>query len=328
MMLHCLLMIVLLSPSISAVHALSEPALDEKTESFDASSHDSLNSTTITWNPKEMNYLATITLFSLPANFTSTKSIQDVELVASDELKGLVNFDFAPELQVKNVTANKVHRPLITVELGPNTTGGWHNGTISVSENGTLLPDPLKVNLLVPKLTKVQIPGPNQTMIYYVMVPSFSPISNGSANIFSWYVLANGTQMPFGYPIYDAHSDETVSRNITLQTDKLVYREGETITITGQIGNYNASDGSNAGRHSIAIYRVDPFVTVNETYVPINDNGTFTLRVPVTGNLTDGTYDVSFLETDVCFDVRSSNLNETNQRPILSEKPHVLQPKC
>lgn len=225
-----------------------------------------------------------------------------------------------------------MHYPLIAVELGPNTAGGWHNGTVSVSENGTLLPDALEVNLLVPKLTKVQIPGPNQTMIYYVMVPSFSPLSNGSANMFTWFVLANGTIMPFGYPIYDALPDDNASaRNITLQTDKPTYREGETIGITGQIVNYNASGGNNTGKFNVAIYRVDPFVSVYETYVPVSDNGTFTLMVPVEGNLTEGgAYDVSFLETDTCFDIQSSDVldNQTNQRSVSSERPSTLQPKC
>lgn len=306
-------------------------------------SHANISNSTISWNPREVTYIATLT-FGLPVNFTSNESFQNIELVASDELKGLVTFDYPPELQI-NVTANKLHHPVIAVEIGPNTTGGWHNGTVSLVANGSVLADPLEVNVLVPKLTKIQFPVQNGMTFYNIMVPSFSPLSNNSVNIFNWLAFANGSMMPYSYPGYDALPDpSSVPPNITLQTDKPAYVEGETIRFTARAEDYNASKNifneTPPVELSLSIYRADPFVSVYETYLPVNDTGTFSLSVPVNSSLAQaGSYNIYFLERDVCFDIQSSNLsNQTNpdqesitnaSRPSsLPERPSTLQSTC
>jgi hypothetical protein len=283
----------------------------------EGSSVSSIESTlaTISWNPKEENFIATLS-FTLDINFTSSRPIHDVVLTPSDELRDLV---YIGKPHFDSIEANELQFPQIGFFIGPKTTGGWHNGTITVSADGFILEDKLEMNIQVPKLSKVVQPAFNGSSIYYITVPSYSPFFNNTVNFFTWLVLANGSQWLHPYmTAYDVFRNDSAEARISLLTDKAVYSVGDEITITGELLDYRVPEIDTGEKIGLAIYRVHPFISVYESFVTIERNGTFSMRLPVSDALSqEGVYDVNFLENDAYFRVGTdstaglANMTET-----------------
>jgi hypothetical protein len=255
-----------------------------------------------------MTVLATL-MIGLPINFSSNMPIHNLTLILSDDLQDVVVIG-KPHFDL--VQANKVQQPQIFVMIGPNTTGGWHNGTIAAKADGKILKDQLELNIQVPKLIKSlqsMQTGYDGGGIYRIVVPSYSPYFNDTVNIYTWFDLGNGTAFPHPYgTAYDAFFNASALPLIALSTDKENYSSGDEIRIMGKLLDYKAHEANDGVKFGLSVYRMQPFVSVYETFVTIDNNGEFLVKVPARNQLGEsGRFNVFFSYADAYFTVESAD---------------------
>jgi len=144
----------------------------------------------ITWTPPFFSIQAKPSV-PLTLNFTSDGQIQIASVIISNQLSGIIT---APS-SVSNISNGVLQQLPITITIPPGTTSGWHNGTITLSENSIALSNSFVLNILIPTVTTTTVPVSNGTY-EYVQTPSYSPFFNNTSDVAVYFTFTNGTQVP------------------------------------------------------------------------------------------------------------------------------------
>jgi hypothetical protein len=90
-----------------------------------------------------------------------------------------------------NLTSKEMHFPSVIFYMPPGTSSGWHNGTLAVEVDGTLVSDKLELNILVPEIQSTSQASANGTLTY-MFTEAYSPyFSNVGEVLLTWRRLGN-----------------------------------------------------------------------------------------------------------------------------------------
>ncbi len=177
---------------------------------------DSAFGSKITWMPSSLNVEAKPDV-PLNLNFTSTTSLQNVNVLISSQLTGIV----VPSENVIPTINQNVNQTLpVTILISPTITSGWHNGTVSLFSNGNQLQNSFNLNIFVPTVTSsvVQTSKGNFTN---VATPSSSPFFTNTYDVATYFTFTNGTTIPLRvyYDVF-TNSSTTIPVSLHLSTSK------------------------------------------------------------------------------------------------------------
>ncbi len=142
----------------------------------------------ITWTSPSLDIQAR-PFAPIQLNFTSNPNIQSASIVISNQIGALITAPKTP------IDANALQHLPITISIPPNTSSGWHNGTITLFANNIKLSNSFFLNILVPTITSqtVQTSTGNLT---YIATPSSSPFFTNTYDVATYFTFTNGTTIP------------------------------------------------------------------------------------------------------------------------------------
>ena len=209
---------------------------------------------------------------------------QNATIVLSEEINDILRVVSEPS----DLKTGEVYVPQVAFYLLPNTTSGWHNGTLSIAVLGEPLPENLKVNVLVPQITASTYEfGPNATMTTMV-TPSYSPYFSNVVDVVTWLTY-NGTSIlvRYDFDVFVRNATENALHPpITIQTDKHVYALGSDsyVQVSGTVRNDTVISGYDSVY--LAVYNDDrSHPHKYHASIKLDENGQFSHRMPLNGSL-------------------------------------------
>ena len=143
---------------------------------------------TIIWSPSTIDVQASI-FAPIQLNLTSDIAITDTTVNSSASIRDLVIFQTNTSLKIPEGQLQSLWIALI---IPPNTSSGWHNGTINISAHGATLSESINLNISVPTVYEesVELEEGNLTRI---AIASLSPFFNDTYDVSLYFTSVNGT---------------------------------------------------------------------------------------------------------------------------------------